>query len=99
MKRLLLVATLALSGCVANRTCELRTQHAVGKVLLEDQQDAKDATEQVMIAWQLREDLFTRNFCLLIIQDQIQIAKLTKKNGVRLPNICGPIYDALLQQK
>jgi hypothetical protein len=99
MKQLLLVATLALSGCVSTRTCELRTQRAVGKTLLEDQTDAKDATEQVMIAWQLREDMLVRNFCLLVIQDSIQISKLQKKNGVQLPRICGPIYEALLQQK
>jgi len=51
-----------------------------------------------MIAWQLREDLLVRNFCLLVIQDSIQISKLQKKDGVRLPNICGPIYEALLKK-
>jgi len=103
MKYIYLVAALAMTGCVSTRTCELRThaavQHAVGRVLLEDQIDSKIAADQVIEMARAHEDAvtarLTRAYCLFIIQEEDRLTRNSRVRSIRLPAPCGPIFEEL----
>jgi hypothetical protein len=106
MKYIYLVAVLAMTGCMTPHACEVSRQRAVGKVLLEEQQDLKEAVDHVNESWELTQYMLTSQFCKVIIADQYQIANLRAKSHapkkttvISLPRICGPFYEQLIKSE
>ena len=73
------------SGCVSVRTCELRTQRAVGQTLLNDSE-----TTRLTVAWQAEYDkqMWEEIYCKMLIGEEIRIGSLSGSGKISIPKVC-----------